>query len=146
MQSKKKRKILIVDDEEVIRTNLSELLKENGYFTDAAVSGRQAIERVTYGDFDIVLLDLMMPVMDGMETLKEIKKIRPKTKVIMITAFATVENAVDAIKNGANDYIPKPYIANELLSTIRRVIEEARFEENLKKLKIEETLFFLSVQ
>ncbi|MCL4537589.1 MAG: response regulator [Nitrospirae bacterium] len=144
MQSKKKRKILIVDDEEVIRTNLSELLKENGYFTDAAVSGRQAIERVTYGDFDIVLLDLMMPVMDGMETLKEIKKIRPKTKVIMITAFATVENAVDAIKNGANDYIPKPYIANELLSTIRRVIEEARFEENLKKLKIEETLFFLS--
>jgi DNA-binding NtrC family response regulator len=86
----------------------------------------------------------MMPVMNGMETLQELKKIKPKLKVIMFIAFATIENAVDAMRNGASDYIPKPNIQRELLTTIRRVLEEARFEENLKKLKIEDTLFSLS--
>ncbi|MBI3593066.1 MAG: response regulator [Nitrospirae bacterium] len=144
MKTHKQRKILIVDDEAKIRAAFSELLGENGYHTDIAISGPQAIKKATAEDFDIVLLDLMMPVMGGMEVLAELKKIRPKTKVIMITAFATVENAVDAIKIGASDYISKPYAANELLATIRRVIEEARFEENLKRLKIEDTLFSLS--
>jgi DNA-binding NtrC family response regulator len=144
MQASKKKRILIVDDEKVIRANLSDLLEENGYFTDTAVSGRQAIEKVSSGDFDIVLLDLMMPVMDGMEALREIKKIRPKIKVIMITAFATVEGAVDAMKSGASDYLPKPYVPQELLATISRVIDEAKFEKSLKKLRLEDTLFSLS--
>ncbi|MEW6740695.1 MAG: response regulator [Nitrospirota bacterium] len=144
MQANKKKRILIVDDEKVIRANLSDLLEGNGYLTDTAVSGRQAIEKVTSEDFDIVLLDLMMPVMDGMEALKEIKKIRPKIKVIMITAFATVEGAVDAMKSGASDYLPKPYVPQELLATISRVIDEAKFEKGLKRLRLEDTLFSLS--
>ncbi|MEW6740697.1 MAG: response regulator [Nitrospirota bacterium] len=144
MKTDRQKRILIVDDEEVIRANLSEILKENGYFTDAAVSGIQAINKATSADFDVVLLDLMMPVMDGMETLKEIKKIRPKIKVIMITAFATVEGAVDAMKNGASDYVRKPYMPHELIATIQRTLEEARFESNLKKMNFEYAILPLS--
>ena len=78
--------------------------------------------------------------MNGMEALREMRKQRPKTKVIMITAFATVENAVDAIKKGASDYISKPFKIPELLATIRRVLEETKFEESIKKLDFDQAL------
>ena len=94
------KKILIVDDDAELRANLSEILRGAGYYTDEAASGKEAIEKITSKDFDIALLDLMMPKMSGIDVLKEIKKIKPKIRVIMITAFATVENAVDAIKRG----------------------------------------------
>ena len=92
------KKVLIVDDDAELRSTLSEILKGAGYHIDEASSGKEAIEKMASKDFDIALLDLMMPKMNGIETLTELKKITPKTKVIMITAFATVENAVDAIK------------------------------------------------
>ena len=138
------KKILIVDDDAELRANLSEILRGAGYYTDEAASGKEAIEKITSKDFDIALLDLMMPKMSGIETLTELKKITPKTKVIMITAFATVENAVDAIKKGASDYISKPFRIEELLTTIRRVIEEGRFEEGITKLDLDYTLSSLA--
>ncbi|MBI5203305.1 MAG: response regulator [Nitrospirae bacterium] len=138
------KKILIVDDDAELRANLSEILRGAGYYTDEAASGKEAIEKITSKDFDIALLDLMMPKMSGIETLTELKKITPKTKVIMITAFATVENAVDAIKRGASDYISKPFRIEELLTTIRRVLEEVRFEEGIAKLDLDYTLSSLT--
>jgi len=137
-------KILIVDDDKELRANLSEILKEAGYQTFEAVSGKEAIEKAASEDFDIALLDLMMPGMSGIEALNEIKKINPKIRVIMITAFATVENAVDAIKKGASDYIAKPFKIAELLATVRRMLEEVRFEEGIKKLNLDYTLNSLS--
>jgi len=138
------KKSLIVDDDAELRANLSEILRGADYYTDEAASGKEAIEKITSKDFDIVLLDIMMPKMSGIDVLKEIKKIKPKIRVIMITAFATVENAVDAIKKGASDYISKPFRIEELLTTIRRVLEEVRFEEGITKLDLDHTLSSLT--
>lgn len=138
------KKILIVDDDAELRANLSEILKGAGYHTDEAASGKEAIEKTASEDYDIALLDLMMPRMSGIDALAELRRVRPKTRVIMITAFATVENAVDAIKRGASDYISKPFKIGELLTTIRRAIEESRFEEGIKKLDLDYTLSSLS--
>jgi len=133
-------KILIVDDDQELRANLAEILKGAGYKTAEAASGKEAIEKAGSGDFDITLLDLMMPGMSGIDALAEIKKVNPKIRVIMITAFATVENAVAAIKKGASDYIAKPFRINDLLAIIKRVLEEVRFEEGIKKLDLDYTL------
>ncbi len=138
------KKILIVDDDAELRMSLSEILKGAGYLTDEAASGNEAITKIFSEDFDIALLDLMMPGMNGIEALKEIRMIGPKPKAIMITAFATIDNAVDAIKKGASDYISKPFKMDELLTTIRRVLEEASFESSIKKLDIEHTMISLS--
>ncbi len=138
------KKVLIVDDDAELRSNLSEILKGAGYYIAEAPSGKEAIEKIASKDFDIALLDIMMPKMSGIDVLKEIKKIKPKIRVIMITAFATVENAVDAIKKGASDYISKPFRIDDLLTTIRRVIEEGRFEEGITKLDLDYTLSSLA--
>ena len=138
------KKVLIVDDDVELRSTLSEILKGAGYYIDEAPSGKEAIEKITAKDFDIAFLDLMMPKMSGIDVLKAIKKIKPKIRVIMITAFATVENAVDAIKKGASDYISKPFRIDDLLTTIRRVIEEGRFEESITKLNLDYTLSSLA--
>lgn len=138
------KKILIVDDDPELRDNLSEILKGVGYHAEEASSGKEAIDKAASGEFSIALLDVMMPKMSGIDALPEIKRVSPKTKIIMITAFATVENAVEAIKRGASDYITKPFKIEEILTTIRRVIEESRFEEHGAKLEIDYALISLA--
>ncbi len=134
------KKMLIVDDDAEFRIHVSDILKGEGYQTDSASSGKEALSKMKSHEYDVVLLDFMMPRMNGFELLAEIRKERPKTKVIMITAFATVENAVDAIRKGASDYISKPFKIPELLTTIRRVLEETKFEEGITKLNFDQTL------
>lgn len=102
------KKILIVDDDIELRATLSEILIKAGYHTDEAASGREAIEKIAYSEYDIVLLDLVMPKISGMDVLTELRRLRPKTRVIMITAFATVENAVEAIKREQATIYPNP--------------------------------------
>jgi len=138
------KRILIVDDDAELRANLSEILKNAGYHTDEASSGGEAIRKATSEDFDIMLLDLIMPKMNGIDVLTEMQKIKPGIKVIMITAFATVENAVEAIRKGASDYISKPFKIDALLATIRGVLEEVSFEEGIKRLDLDSTLNSLS--
>lgn len=127
-------KILIVDDDAEFRSHLIEILNSEGYETNSASSGIEALEKCQAQKFDVVLMDFMMPKMSGSDALQELRKHHPKTKVIMITAFASLENAVDAIKRGASDYIAKPFKINDFLTTIRRVIEEAKFETRAIKL------------
>ena len=134
------KKILIVDDDAELRKNISEILKDAEYSVDEAATGKDALVKVKAAAFDIVLLDFMMPKMSGLDALPEIRKASPKTKIIMITAFATVENAVDAVKKGASEYLSKPFKIGELLAAVRRVLEEARFEEGMKKLDFDSTL------
>jgi DNA-binding NtrC family response regulator len=138
------KKILIVDDDRELREHLAEVLREGGYRTEGAASAEEAYEKLLSEDFDIILLDYMMPKQSGIDALYEIKRLMPKTKVIMITAFASIENAIDAIKKGASDYISKPFKIDNLLLTIRRVLEEAKFEEGIKKLDIDRTLSTLA--
>jgi YesN/AraC family two-component response regulator len=84
------------------------------------------------GDYDIVLTDLVMPKMDGLDLLSHFKQRKPRTKVIMITAFGTIESAVEAMRRGATDYIAKPFRMDEIEASIDRALEEARFTESVK--------------
>ncbi len=136
--------ILIVDDDSEYRENLKEILDDAGYPNDMAESAKEALEKLGTQQFDIILLDFMMPEIDGINALGEIKKISPHSKIIMITAFASIENAVRAIKKGACEYISKPFKIEALLLMIKQAIEELRFEKNIKKLKLEGTLSSLS--
>lgn len=138
------KKILIVDDDLELRINLSEILKGEGYGVDAAASAQEALEKMRAGEFAVVLLDFMMPKMSGMDALVEIRRLRPRSKVIMLTAFATIENAIEAVKKGASDYITKPFKIPELLTTVRRALEEARFEEDIKTIDVDHALSSLS--
>jgi DNA-binding response OmpR family regulator len=122
------KKILIVDDDKELRANLSEVMTGAGYQTQEAASGGEAVEKATAEDFDMVLLDLIMPKMSGSDVLVELRRVSPRSRVIMITAFATIDNAVDAIKRGASDYVSKPFKIDDLLMRIRRCLEEARVD------------------
>lgn len=138
------KKILIVDDDAEFRSNLSEVLTEAGYQAESAASAQEAIARGEAEGFDVILLDYLMPKMNGIDALLALRRVRPKAKVIMITAFATIENAVDAMKKGASDYIAKPFKIEALLTTIRRALEEAKFEACLGKPDLESTLSSLA--
>ncbi len=137
-------KILIVDDDDELRENLSEILSSRGFQVEEASSGEDAIKKASTDQFDIVLLDLMMPGIGGMDVLTELRKVKPRTKVIMITAFATIDNAVEAIKKGASDYISKPFQIENLDVTIRRVLEESKFDVSAKNLGLDYTLSSLT--
>jgi len=137
-------KILIVDDDIEYRENLKEILDEAGYSNDMAGSATEALKKLGVQPFDVILLDFMMPGIDGINAIEKFNKIRPNAKIIMITAFASIENAVTAIKKGASEYISKPFKIEALLLMIKQVIEELRFEGDIKKLKLEGTLSSLS--
>ena len=138
------KKILIVDDDAEIRSHLAHVLKRAGYEISAASSAKEAVEKVEAEEFDVVLLDFMMPKTSGIDALPEIQRRRPRAKVVMMTAFATIVNAIDAIKKGASDYIAKPFRVEELLTTIRRALEEAKFEDGINKMEVDHALSSLS--
>lgn len=136
-------KILIVDDDETMRQGLEEVLNEGGYGIATAENGMEALRKIENKAFDLVITDLVMPKVDGMDLLREIRKLRPNCLVIMITAFGTIDNAVEAMKRGANDYIVKPFEPSDFIIKVKRVLEEARFEERL--LKVPTTLGRMAV-
>ncbi|MGB6121201.1 MAG: sigma-54 dependent transcriptional regulator [Bacteroidota bacterium] len=121
--NKKDISILVVDDEEAFRYMLSSLLSGAGYTVETAVDGVTAINAVQGAVYDIVLLDMKMPKVDGLEVLKFIRANAPRIEVIMLTGMADVKMAVECMKLGAYDYITKPTTTDELLSTIQRALE-----------------------
>lgn len=124
--------ILIVDDEKDILRALKFLLSDEGYSVTPAMSGEEAVELMRRKDFDVVLTDLKMDKMDGIGVLEESKRLSPETPVVLMTAYASVESAVDAMKKGASDYIVKPFINEEIRLTIRRLLEQMKLKsENI---------------
>lgn len=119
-----KRKILVVDDEDALRTVLSSELVSEGYEVGTAADGDEAINEIQKQTFDLVLLDIKMPRVNGFEVLKYVKDKHPKTKVIMLTGFADLKNAIESKKLGAEDFVSKPYDLVDLLTTIERVMSE----------------------
>ena len=103
------RAILVVDDEESMRIALSEALARGGYRVDCVTNGHDALTRIGSESFELIITDVRMPKMDGLEVLQEIKKVSPQTPVIVMTAYGAVQNAVDAMRRGAADYILKPF-------------------------------------
>ncbi len=120
--------ILIVDDQINTCKSLQAILKKSGYRSEYTLSAEEALGRVRGGAFDIVITDIRMPGMDGMQLLEELKKIQPHLVVIMVTGFATIKSAVDAIQKGAYDYLPKPFTPDEVRVIIQRAAEKIRLE------------------
>jgi len=121
-----KCQILLVDDEKTMVKYLSKQLIKKGFDISVAYNGLDALEQVKAADFDVVLLDVLMPGMNGIDTLKEIKKIKPRTEVIMLTGHASVEVGIEGMKAGAFNYIMKPFDPNELVAEINLAFEQRR--------------------
>ena len=118
-----KPKILVVDDEKVIRKGCDEVLTQEGYEVLLAESGEQGLNMIEKEHFDIILLDLMMPGLSGFDVLSHVKTLHPDTSVIVITGYATIENSIEAMKNGAFDFIPKPFSPDQLRVVVSKAIE-----------------------
>ena len=129
--------IHVIDDEPVIRDVLGQLLTSEGYEVELSSSGEEALDKFSSSSCDVILLDLLMPGMDGIEVLRRIRKIDPVAAVIIITAYASVESAIAAMKIGALDYIQKPFKHDDLLMTIEKAIERRRLQEENLRLKDE---------
>ena len=126
------RAVLIADDEAVSRENLERLLATEGYEPVTAANGQEALERAAEQEFGVVLLDLKMPVMSGMEALPKLLTDYPDTSVIIVTAVVDVETAVEAMKLGAYDYILKPISLDDVLLRVQKALERRRMALQLK--------------
>ena len=129
--------ILVVDDDEVIRDACDQLLSGMKYDIRLAVDGNDGLEKIKKEAFDIVILDLKMPGLSGMELLKIVKEDNPETIVIVITGYATVESAVEAMKLGAYDFLPKPFTPEELRIIVRRATDKRKLTLDNLRLKRE---------
>ena len=119
---KKNANLLLVDDEEVLRATLAAELANEGFKVSEAADGDIAIEMVKKEKYDLMLLDIKMPRIDGFEVLRYVKSISPETKVIMLTAFGDMQNAIQSLKLGASDFASKPYDFLDLVATINRAL------------------------
>jgi DNA-binding NtrC family response regulator len=126
------KRILVVDDDQLMRSFLSRVLAEDGYHVETAVDGKSALSTIQNNEFDLVLTDLKMPGISGVELMKAVKEIRPETRFVIITAHGSIDNAVEAMKTGASDYLTKPLKnPEELRHVIGRVMREAETERKI---------------
>ncbi len=130
-------RVLIVDDEKGMRDFLSIMLKKEGYAVAVSESADKAAELIAKGDLDLVISDISMPGRSGLEVLKQTKATNPETPVIMITAYASTESAIEALKLGAYDYIIKPFDVEEMKTVVRNALEKRRLENENRVLKRE---------
>jgi len=136
-----KTRILIVDDEEEFVQALSERLTMRDYDVTISLSGEDAIEKVTRYNFDVVILDVSMPGMSGVEALAKIKKIKPLIEVIMLTGHATVESAIDGMKLGALDFLMKPCVNEDLIEKINMASDrKAEHEQRIRDAKVKDII------
>jgi ATP-dependent Lon protease len=122
LMTNKKSRILVVDDEEIARKNLEHILKKENYTVITAASGAEAIEMMEASDFDVVLTDIRMEKVDGIQVLEKAKSRYPDSKVIMITGYASVDSAIETLKKGAFHYIAKPFKIDEIRVTVKQAI------------------------
>src|SRR5579859_7602282 len=130
-----KGRVLVIDDEVDIRESLETLLSLEGYSVDLAQNAAEGLRALDSRAYDLVLLDLMMPDRSGMEVLREVRERDQETPIFLITAYGSVEAAVDALKSGANDYFSKPWDNEKLLIEIDRMIAGNRLERENRQLK-----------
>jgi DNA-binding NtrC family response regulator len=128
-------RILVVDDELFVRELLLEFLSIQGYEVSLAESGEKALELVYTQPPDVILLDLKMSGMDGIETLKQIRRTSPRTLAIIMTGYPTIESSIEALRHGACDYVIKPFKLNDLKSSIENALREHELKSEIGTLK-----------
>ena len=128
-------KVLIIDDEKSIRTTLREILEYEKYEVDEASDGQEGLDKIEAGDYNLVLCDVKMPKLDGIEVLEKALDLGKDLQFIMISAHGTIETAVEAVKKGAYDFIPKPPDLNRLLITLRNALDKSNLVSETKVLK-----------
>ena len=129
--------ILVVDDEPIMQEILGDFLREEGYSIDIAGSGEEGVELAQKSSYDCAIVDLMMPGIDGIETMQKLREIDTSLPVIVVTAFASVESAVEAMKRGAFEYITKPFKNDEVLVVLQKAIRTRQLELEVPQLKEE---------
>lgn len=128
-------KILIADDEKPIRDSLKMVLDEEGYFTDVAADGEEALQKIEAENFDIIITDIKMPKFDGMQVLESASKISPDSFFIIMTAYASVKTAIEALRHGAYDYLIKPVEFDDVIIRIKRLLEFKKLASENKALR-----------
>ncbi len=116
------KRIMVIDDEKIVGDMSKLSLEQEGYAVETFLSAEPALERLKEEEFDVVVTDLKMKGIDGMEVLRTVKKLYPKTKVIMITAFANLDAAIEALRGDVHDFFPKPVRIKELKASIQRAL------------------------
>jgi len=116
-------RVLVIDDEKSVCLSCRRILEEEGHHVDFILSGKEGVRRAVQGDYELVLLDLKMPDMSGMEALEQIKAERPDVSVVIITGYATIQTSIEAIKKGAYNYVPKPFTPEELAVAVSKALE-----------------------
>src|SRR3972149_2062844 len=135
-----KIKIMVVDDEPLMRVTIQDALVGEGYEAVSVETGRKGVDLLHKAQWDILITDLRLPDMDGIQILKEVKPLNPQTDVILITAYGSIDSAVTAMKEGASDYLTKPFSMDELLLILKRILRIRELEEEnlLLRKKVEE--------
>ena len=140
-------RILVVDDEENMVHFLTKLLRAEGFEVEGVRTGEAALDRLRAGPFELVLTDLKLPDTDGIEILKAVRELHPETVVVLITAYGTIESAIEAMRAGAYDYVTKPFRASEILQVVEKALERVHLRREVSQLRqvVEERFGFASL-
>ncbi|HYW00963.1 MAG TPA: response regulator [Candidatus Acidoferrum sp.] len=138
MSKNVKARILVIDDDEGIRKVITTALNDESYVTDTASNGKEAIEKSKTNVYNLAIIDIHLPDMEGTQLLSELEETTPKMRKIIVTGFPEVQNAIAAVKKGANDYITKPVKIDVLINSIREQLRKQREEKNYSEEKVAE--------
>src|ERR1043166_6061360 len=130
-------RVMIVDDEEVLRDVLEVVLRREGFDVLLAASGEEALNFLDTEEVDLAILDVMLPGISGIDTLRAIRIANPNLPVVVITAFSSIDGAIEAMKHGAFHYIPKPFKNEEVVLTVNKALEQRRLSRENERLKAE---------
>ncbi len=131
-------RILFIDDDKSITKIVSTILKEEGYDVDTAASGGEAVKKSQQNHYDLMLIDIRLPDMDGTELLTRVRDTMPKIRKVIVTGFPTLQNAVAAVNNGADAYVMKPFDVEKMLSTVREQLERQKQERKFSEDRVAE--------
>ena len=134
----KNSKILVVDDDETIRKTMKAILEDEGYIVDLASTGKEAIDKTEKTVYNLALLDIRLPDMEGVELLKLMKDTVPRTRKIMVTGYPSVQNAIAAVNKQADAYLVKPVDIEKLLETVKKQLELQEEEQSFSETKVAE--------
>jgi DNA-binding NtrC family response regulator len=138
MKEAKQARILVIDDDETVRRSLEAVLKEDGYEVDVAENGKEAIAKSKARLYNLALVDLRLPDMDGIELLTAMREAVPKMVKIIITGYPSMENAIEAVNRGADAYIVKPYTMQDLLRKIKEHLQKQQEAKKYSEEKVKE--------